>query len=336
MPFKSGDNTYTWSINATLDALTGEITISSNQSSGFTGATVVFLHWNGSAYEVITEIKATYTGKAIVFDQDDAMGLQAEGGGWYTRFDMISMTKIIDDPNADPNEGWTSLGNAELYDPWVLTGLGLDNSVGYAVELQQSDADENVYRLVDPYKGESPAAAYNESTAAHGYIQFNVSDPDHVCFDAVEAGFANSELGVTKFYCYNVLGLYVSMGYSADLVIRVLGDQIPYTVFKDGVVTLSSIETTDDKGNPETDYDAVFGIQSNKNAGYGWTNSADEAIPMLGKIVFPGAGADLIEADEADAPVKYYNLQGVAVSTPAAGQFVIRVKGDKATKMVIR
>lgn len=41
-----------------------------------------------------------------------------------------------------------------------------------------------------------------------------------------------------------------------------------------------------------------------------------------------------VEADDADAPVVYYNLQGVKVANPANGAY-IKVQGTKATKVVL-
>lgn len=50
------------------------------------------------------------------------------------------------------------------------------------------------------------------------------------------------------------------------------------------------------------------------------------------------SGIEGVAADAAivDGPAKFYNLQGVEVANPAAGQVVIKVQGSKATKMVVR
>lgn len=42
---------------------------------------------------------------------------------------------------------------------------------------------------------------------------------------------------------------------------------------------------------------------------------------------------DVIADEDANAPVEYYNLQGVRVSNPAAGQLVIKKQGKTATKV---
>ncbi|WP_290463881.1 hypothetical protein, partial [Duncaniella muris] len=50
------------------------------------------------------------------------------------------------------------------------------------------------------------------------------------------------------------------------------------------------------------------------------------------------SGIDSIVTDSADenAPVEYYNLQGIRLSEPAAGQIVIRRQGSKVSKIVVR
>ena len=42
-----------------------------------------------------------------------------------------------------------------------------------------------------------------------------------------------------------------------------------------------------------------------------------------------------ITVEDSDAPVVYYNMQGVRVANPANGLY-IRVQGKKATKVLVR
>lgn len=45
-------------------------------------------------------------------------------------------------------------------------------------------------------------------------------------------------------------------------------------------------------------------------------------------------GIDDIEADDVNAPVRYFDLNGREISKPQKGMFVIRLQGSKATKMI--
>jgi hypothetical protein len=44
----------------------------------------------------------------------------------------------------------------------------------------------------------------------------------------------------------------------------------------------------------------------------------------------------IADTNDANAPVEYFNLQGMRVANPAAGQLLIQRQGSKATKVVIR
>lgn len=351
-PFINNGSTLTWNLTGTLEPTTGKITFSNTQSSGYNGFSVVFRHWTWAtettgSWSVVDNIVATYNGTAIVFDDDDEMGIQASTGGWGCLFYGVTMDKIIDDPNADPNEGWTSLGNAKFVDPYVITAFTFNDGSDqwdkeYEVELQQNDADKNVYRLVNPYKGNFPMISYNQSTTKNGYIQFNVSDPSHVWFNSVEAGFANSQLGITKLYCYNTLGMYVAYtGKTAEEIVEILGDQIIYTTLKDGVINLGSREQTTD-GVTKTVYDANFGTQTDTTGGFSWQSkdTAGNTVPadMTGRITLPaGAGIGSIAADaDENAPVEYFNAMGQKVLNPTAGQLVIRRQGNKVEKILVK
>lgn len=253
--------------------------------------------------------------------------------GYLNVFDVEDMDKNTN----DPNEGWSSLGNATFMDGWILPVLGIDQTDEanwYKVELQQNDTNKNMYRLVDPYKGESPAAQYNASTK-NGYIQFDVTDPEHVLFMPVDAGFVNSQLEFTKLYCLNFLSW--AMGYnesSAAEIIAILGDEIAYTTFADGVVNIPA-ELVDGKW----ECDAVFGDQSGIYAGYSWNDNNGDPINMAAKIIFPTnseAGIGNITAADENQAVKFYNLQGIEISNPHKGQVVIRKQGTTVSKIIAR
>ncbi len=258
--------------------------------------------------------------------------------GWVDLFDLISLEKIVEPE--DPNEGWTSLGKATVMDGWLCPAFDIDQTLEenwYKVELQQNDDNKNVYRLVDPYHGDSPVAFYNQ-TSKSGYIQFDVTDPDHVVFTPVTAGFACAELDISKFYCINTLTSFTEyLGASVEETLATIansGIDIPMTTFKDGVVNLESTYSEGKWMN-----DACFGIQQEPAAGYGWQDSNGVTTNMATKIFFPGvaeAGIGNVDAAADNSPVRYFNLQGVEIAKPAPGSVVIRVQGGKANKFLLK
>lgn len=57
---------------------------------------------------------------------------------------------------------------------------------------------------------------------------------------------------------------------------------------------------------------------------------------LIAENGFSAGVNDVIADEDVNAPVEYYNLQGVRISEPAAGQLVIKRQGTKATKEFIR
>ena len=341
-------------VSAAYDAATGELTFTNGPTLGPVQTSQGNYYtrfepfaWDNTAEKIVLgEFKATYADGKVTFPADHGFSWPAYSdeactdrinGGFFGIFDAVGMEKYEDPEN--PNEGWKSVGNATLYDPWLLPCFGIledGEGNGYAVELQQNETTASLYRLVNPYKGECPVAEYNTCTK-NGYIEFDIADPEHVWFNTTEAGFANSQLGVTKFYPSDLLSsLALGYGMTAADVIEILGDGLPYTTYKDGVVTLGSMEEVTEDGETSTIYAACFGIQGKQYSAYGWTDkNTGEATPMTGKIVFPGAGVSNLGVENS-GKARYFNLQGVELARPAAGQVVIRVCDGKSVKMLAK
>ena len=87
---------------------------------------------------------------------------------------------------------------------------------------------------------------------------------------------------------------------------------------------------------------------SNGNKTYTWTGDAKEVnLNVASNIqienvqvtcanqISTGVDDVMVDGNE-EAPVEYYNLQGVRVENPAAGQLYIKRQGSKATKVIVR
>ena len=143
IPFVNGTNTLTMKLEGTYSD--GTITFAGGQT--FSGVTITYYHWAADykSFSTVPTISASWSGTGFVFDGDDCIGLPAGGDSFYFLADEFNLTKIVDDPNANPNEGWTSVGEATFQDGWVLTAFGVDQTLAenhYKVELQQNDADQ--------------------------------------------------------------------------------------------------------------------------------------------------------------------------------------------------
>lgn len=72
---------------------------------------------------------------------------------------------------------------------------------------------------------------------------------------------------------------------------------------------------------------------------YFWPMTNTKIVLDLDLDTVVEAGVEGIAADaefDVNAPAEYFNLQGIRVATPEAGQLLIKRQGNKATKVVIR
>lgn len=60
--------------------------------------------------------------------------------------------------------------------------------------------------------------------------------------------------------------------------------------------------------------------------------------PAVINFTLPGAGVEdnIIATDNSNAPVEYYNLQGIRINEPAAGSVVIRRQGTEVSKVLVK
>lgn len=247
--------------------------------------------------------------------------------GYFDIYDFETARQI---PEEEDDDDWTDIGNAVLIDGWVLPGFYQDAlAMPYEVPAQQNKENPNLYRLVGPYHT-GPVADVNEAQNV-GYIKFDVSDPDHVVFYQVDSGFSNFALLQFRFYCYNQLGHFLmeaADGTTVKEMVEKLGNTIPYTTFRNGIVKLSFIDQPDN--NNFRLYDANFGNQIKPLGGYIWTD-----VSMLASITLPSTGVDSLDSDNILEPT-YYNLQGLKIENPSPGQLVIVKKGRKSEKVIFK
>ncbi len=243
--------------------------------------------------------------------------------GWWWLSYRNNFTKIVE--QGDPNEGWEDFCTAEFEDGWVLTSYNIGGvpvmpaDMPWTVNVQRNLEDPNLLRLDNPYMAEDcPIPASNVKTG--GYIVFSVADPEFVIvYPEIFSGAMN---GSNKLYCFNVPGFYVANGYDKDVIVSVIGAEVCGT-FDDDTHIVSIPKSVFNFGGLEDGY-------------YTWQNSAGESLAdnMNSKITLSRSmsGIANVEASDDNAPVIYYNLQGVRVNNPSNGVF-IRVQGNKVDKI---
>lgn len=137
--------------------------------------------------------------------------------------------------SAGLNEPWTSLGKAQYSDYFMFENI-------YQAEIQQSEVDPTVFRLVNPYAQGLAAEGYPQKAGPSEYVQFRVLQPGEtvfdttvtmenlVYFDTFRTGFFNETYGAEvqclwpgrfvdfsseEFWTYNCVKSYQANGMPA-------------------------------------------------------------------------------------------------------------------------
>ena len=198
---------------------------------------------------------------------------------------IVRSTGRIGDLDKENPDNWISLGRATLIDGWLLPRFGYDQTKEenwMHPELLQYKNNSNIYRLKNPFD-EEPLGQYNTCNKT-GYIEFDVTDPDHVLFNRIDCGWTCPDIGITKLYCYNLLGYYMEeyklMGnkYSVADFLLFYNPDIAFTTFRNNVVELGTMLYAG-----ELLYDANFGEVNYPAGGNMWIG-----MNMKTKIYFPG------------------------------------------------
>ncbi len=268
-----------------------------------------------------------FDGDKYVFPTLDVWALgdpEAENMGFW----IMTYANVFVAPFDEVQEGmWEYVGPCTIEDAWILPAYGAEDFIDpvnfpFTADLEKSVYNENLYRVWRPYRSaDCPIAEFNES-AYNGQIVFDITDPDHVIVKAgYYAGFGNS-LG--EFCNFGMLGWQI-YGFGSDwdpeymsMVIDFMEEKgQEFDTFKDNVLTVNA---------------SVFDNDISCANAYSWTGNPY----VVTKITLPSEGSAVSDIEVENAPVKYFNLQGVEVANPAAGQIVICRQGDKATKKIFK
>lgn len=208
---------------------------------------------------------------------------------------------------------WTGEDRAEFADGWYAPIL--EESLGtYEVTMQTSELYPNMVLLKDPYGENTPFRG------TEGYIIIDLSTEIPTIVPLVMAGaipdYANTTTESHLRYLCN---------YSDDMIRAYIAENKR---------ALSSYTT--DAGTSETTVtleNCLFSPVYDLLSPYHW-NIGDTKSTMIRLPHTPGAVGTI--TDESSLPVRYFNLQGIETTRPAAGEIVIEKRGDKTRKVMFK
>ena len=214
-----------------------------------------------------------------------------------------------------PEDDWETFANpGHFYEGTIAPGFGLD-PIDYDVTVQRNKTDNNLYRIVNPYTNGGWSYAGDDEICTDGnhYFYINATNPNKVYVEAGATGLflgngsimTSSRAYLEKFYSYSQSG-------------AVYG-----TMDSNGLITLD--------GNA-----VLFSLQSNPGALY-FSSGASTKLQLPENRDLAGISEIANDAIDANAPVEYYNLQGMRILNVENNPgLYIRKQGNTTTKVYMK
>lgn len=182
----------------------------------------------------------------------------------------------------------------------VMAPVYYQNNASYSTTMAGDEGDEDI-----------PGECYVlpvEYNIGNGYAAYGVVDCGGAIINIVDGKDAT---------CYPNVALYYA------------GSAIYWGDAQNSADNFAAAGSFAENGDTKTiTYDDLSWVLGNgQELGY-FTNT---------KITFGGTGAiNEVAVDNNNAPVEYFNLQGVRVNEPVAGQIVIRRQGNEVSKLLVK
>lgn len=275
-------------------------------------------------------------GYAVMLFNTDLTSMSGWKGSWKYNNIMPAIGDIYTKAPSfkfEPTE-WEYIGDAQFTDGWLNSYVQMyfaeDPVEAYPVRTYQNYNDHNQVLLMNPYGKNTPYEDINGSANEQGFIILDVTNPDCVVVRPnIRSGFSLLEswwyFTAADFTMTNIAGMsyYIDEVDYEDIIADAekWGDTLP-TMTEDYLVSLPDcrVQRLEDFYVP-TQFDDDMGFGGN-------------LLEMSGQIQLPNlSGINHVITDQ-NVPARYFNLQGVEISKPAAGEIVIVKEGNKAKKVV--
>lgn len=293
------------------------------------------------------EVSYDPTHGALGFELDHGFAwiayLEGEPYTYFNVFDVEGCTQEIPVFDEEEEGQWKDVGQATFIDGWITPsyqwndGTAVDpEEYAYQVTLQQDVNHATRFRLWEPYQTIEWVLYDANTSKLHGQIVFDVKDPEHAYVEAGRAaGFKNSN---GQFYVFDLLGWQIY--HMLD------GSGFTYTDYDVYAEYLQEIyDFMEEKGQPFSTYNpetgvfqvnkVVFDINAACTSAYSWNGVefTTATITLPEEVVNGVVG---ITFDNSEAPVEFFNLQGIRVNETSAGNVYIRRQGSDVQKVVVK
>lgn len=278
----------------------------------------LFISWVNANGDMVTDPMGYITGYEYHTYTYDApqVGWEAMGWGEYTDCFLTSALTTL---NLQYSDGTPVL---------ALDAFGFTNGYTAKVQVEKSTETQGMYKLVKPF---STAAA--DMTAMAQFVTYdegademiiNATNPECVYIENGTTGvaFNTQDAGIMQID-------YASVGYDCEMNDAPI-DPAMCGAIVDGVLTFP-------EPNPDTLNEGPWPLSMICGEGMGAAgmNFSSGVYQFPFRLVLPGYVGinDTMVGNDSNAPVEYYNLQGIRVAEPQHGVYIKR-QGNKVTKIL--
>jgi len=325
-------------IACSFSVLKSTLSFEANQDFGYNQANqmqVYFYHMHANAEGKFEKSDAPLVGTVgettITFDENDAMaigGNTSNGMGYF----FYGYALTLSEGAAEwanvlmPADGWVDAGTGTYVDGWQIGVYGVNPAdYPYEVQLEKNVNEPGLYRIVNPYGPNCPIYQFNADAEASGYILFSIADPAFVMV------YPYTYSGLTDDY-----GAYLNTNPEGYYYILSEGRLTKEQITSELNITPSSF---DEATGTVTFRNNRFGLTTAPDKLYNWNDKDGNPIIYDGSLVIKDwAGIEGVGMDKAaDAPVEYFNLQGMRVNNvEGTNGIYIRRQGDKVSKVYVK
>ncbi len=220
-----------------------------------------------------------------------------------------------------PVEEWNEICTATFEHNAIYCMFGMTDPYTFDVAVRENPDKPGLYYLVNPWAGYGEI--YNPEVASPLFI--NATDPERVFITSNLSGEPtpgdrdiNTGVRPSSNYGEVYLGnLYDTAGFMAEYNTG----KVERNEYNEKVINLDGAVLSYIM-NPE---------ENNAIVGY-W--QGDRFRVVLNGVTEGDSSVEVVEEETTDAPVEYYNLQGVRVANPGTGIY-IRRQGTTVTKVIL-
>ncbi|MCC8072107.1 MAG: hypothetical protein LIO90_09935 [Bacteroidales bacterium] len=212
----------------------------------------------------------------------------------------------------DAPDEWTTYSEDCTWTDGILASFYGYEPQEVTVTVEQNNYKSGYYRIVDPYQANVSGA---------NALEIDLSIPACVMVPLQDTGMDDDTYGEMYILSqsYNMIGT----GDGQCTVEEFLRDLAPYNAW---ATTTEDITTVTIPGPAIAYYFPSYSSTNIYMAPY-------EVASVLKMPAISTGISSIVSDEDTSAPAVYYNLQGVEIKTPQAGQLYIRKQGSRAEKI---